>query len=137
LDTNTRREAMTPEETIEAFFAAFNSGDLEKAAEFAAENIIYDNIGIGSTSFDSIIPTINGAQGMIDFLTPLQNIEWVIFRQLSSGNLVINERRDKMTINGAQIDLPVLGVFEVVDGKITVWRDYCDMQTITAQMPGS
>jgi Limonene-1,2-epoxide hydrolase catalytic domain len=34
-------------------------------------------------------------------------------------------------------ELPVLGVFEIVDGKITMWRDYCDMRTITAQMSGS
>jgi limonene-1,2-epoxide hydrolase len=128
---------MTPEETVEAFFAAFTSGQLKKAAQLAAEDIVYDNIGIGSTSFDCIVPTINGTKGMLEFLAPLQNIEWVIHRQFSSGNLVINERRDKMTFGGAQVDLAVLGVFEVVDGKITMWRDYCDMQAITAQMSGA
>jgi limonene-1,2-epoxide hydrolase len=25
----------------------------------------------------------------------------------------------------------------VVDGKITFWRDYCDMQTLTEQMSGT
>jgi len=128
---------MTPEETVEAFFAAFTRGEPEKAAELAADDIVYDNIGMGSTSFDDIIPTINGTQAMLEFLAPLQNVEWVIHRQFSSGNMVVNERRDKMLFGGAQVDLPVLGVFEVVDGKITMWRDYCDMKTITAQMSGS
>ena len=127
---------MTPEETVEAFIAAFTNGEPARAAELAADDIVYDNIGLGSTSFESIVPTINGAQAMLEFLAPLQNVEWVIHRQISSGSLVINERRDKMTFGGAQIDLPVLGVFEVVDGKITMWRDYCDMRTITAQMSG-
>jgi limonene-1,2-epoxide hydrolase len=132
-----RRDPMTPEETIEAFIAAFTNGEPARAAELAADDIVYDNIGLGSTSFEDIVPTINGTQAMLEFLTPLQDVEWVIHRQLSSGSLVINERTDKMTFNGARIELPVLGVFEVVDGKITMWRDYCDMQTITAQMSGS
>ena len=28
-------------------------------------------------------------------------------------------------------DLPVLGVFELEDGKITAWRDYFDLKTFT------
>jgi limonene-1,2-epoxide hydrolase len=42
-----------------------------------------------------------------------------------------------MTFGGTRIDVSVLGVFEVVDGKITMWRDYSDMQTITAQISAS
>ena len=61
----------------------------------------------------------------------------MIHRQFSTGNLVINERRDKMTFGDVQVDLLVLGVFEVVDGKITMWRDHCDMRTITEQVSGS
>jgi limonene-1,2-epoxide hydrolase len=128
---------MSPEEIVEAFITAFTNGEPAKAAEFAADDIVYDNIGLGSTSFESIVPTINGAQAMVEYLAPLQDVEWVIHRQFSSGNLVINERRDKMTFGGTQVDLLVLGVFEVVDGKITMWRDYCDMATITGQMSGS
>jgi limonene-1,2-epoxide hydrolase len=128
---------MTPEETVEAFLAAFTNGEPARAAELAADDIVYDNIGIGATSFDAIVPSINGTQAMLEFLAPVQDVEWVIHHQMSSGNMVVNERRDKMTINGAQIDLPVLGVFEVIDGKITMWRDYCDMRTMTDQMSGS
>ena len=128
---------MTPEETVEAFIAAFTNGEPARAAELAADDIVYDNIGLGPTSFESIVPTINGSQAMLEFLTPLQEVEWVIHRQFSSGSLVINERRDQMTFGDARVDLPVLGVFEVVDGKITMWRDYCDIQTITEQMSGS
>ena len=128
---------MTPEETVEAFMAAFTNGELAQAAELAADDIVYDNIGLGPTSFEPIVPTINGSQAMVEFIAPLQDVEWVIHRQFSSGNLVVNERRDRMTIGGAQIDVAVLGVFEVVDGKITMWRDYGDMRTITEQMSGS
>jgi len=128
---------MTPEETVEAFIGAFTNGEPARAAELASDDIVYDNIGLGATSFESIVPTINGTQAMLEYLAPLQDVEWVIHRQIASGSLVINERRDKFTFGGVQIDLPVLGVFEVVDGKITMWRDYCDLGTITAQVSGS
>jgi limonene-1,2-epoxide hydrolase len=47
------------------------------------------------------------------------------------------ERTDKFTINGMRIELPVAGIFEVVDGNITFWRDYAEMQTLIKQMTGS
>jgi limonene-1,2-epoxide hydrolase len=34
--------------------------------------------------------------------------------------------------DGGEIPLPVMGTFEVVDGKIAAWRDYFDMATITS-----
>ncbi len=36
-------------------------------------------------------------------------------------------------MNGKKVELPVAGVFEVKDGKITAWRDYFDMQTWARQ----
>jgi limonene-1,2-epoxide hydrolase len=45
----------------------------------------------------------------------------------------MNERTDVFAINGKQIDLPVVGVFEIApDGKIVAWRDYFDMTPLTA-----
>jgi limonene-1,2-epoxide hydrolase len=100
---------VTPEETVEAFIAAFTSGDPARAAKLAADDIVYDNIGLAPTAFQSIVPTINGRQAMLEFLAPLQDVEWVIHHQMSSGNLVINERRDKMSFGGAQMEWPCSG----------------------------
>jgi limonene-1,2-epoxide hydrolase len=33
--------------------------------------------------------------------------------------------------DGGEIPLPVMGVFEVRDDRIAVWRDYFDMAAIT------
>jgi limonene-1,2-epoxide hydrolase len=33
----------------------------------------------------------------------------------------------------AEIELPVMGTFEIKDGKISAWRDYFDMATWTRQ----
>lgn len=128
---------MTPEETVDAFIAAVTGGDTVRAAELAADDIAYSNIGFTPTGFQEALPTINGSKAMLEFLAPMQDVEWTVHRQMASGNLVINERTDRFTFGGTRIDIPVAGVFEVVDGKITMWRDYFDQQTLTNQMSGS
>ena len=49
-----------------------------------------------------------------------------IHRQTTTGNVVMNERTDRFVMKGKEIAIPVVGVFEVNDGKITFWRDYFD-----------
>lgn len=45
----------------------------------------------------------------------------------------MNERTDVMRRqDGGEIELPVMGVFEVRDGRISAWRDYFDMGMVTA-----
>jgi limonene-1,2-epoxide hydrolase len=130
-------EPMTPEETVNAFIAAVTGGDTARAAELAADDIVYENIGFGRTSFEAAHPTINGSSAMLDFLAALQDQEWVVHRETRLGNVVINERTDKLTFNGTSTELLAAGVFEVVDGKITFWRDYCDMQALDEQLSGT
>ncbi len=48
----------------------------------------------------------------------------------------MNERIDVFTLNGNVVELPVVGVFEITDGKITTWRDYFDMAPIQAAAGG-
>jgi limonene-1,2-epoxide hydrolase len=56
-----------------------------------------------------------------------------VHRQISHGNVVMNERTDVMRRqDGHEIALPVMGVFEVRDGRIAAWRDYFDLATVTA-----
>ncbi|MBB4853496.1 limonene-1,2-epoxide hydrolase [Mycobacteroides chelonae] len=31
-----------------------------------------------------------------------------------------------------RVPLPVMGIFEIADGKICAWRDYFDMNAMTA-----
>ena len=46
----------------------------------------------------------------------------------------MNERVDMFDTGTKKISLPVAGVFEVKNGKISAWRDYFDMQMYTKQM---
>lgn len=51
----------------------------------------------------------------------------------SSGSVVFTERLDEAEINGKWIQVPIVGVWEVVDGKITAWRDYWDSLNVARQ----
>jgi limonene-1,2-epoxide hydrolase len=67
------------------------------------------------------------------FLAAFDGIDFAVHRQISHGDLVMNERTDTMRRkDGGEIALPLMGVFEVRDGQIAAWRDYFDIATVTA-----
>ena len=50
-----------------------------------------------------------------------------IHHQVASERVVMNERTDYITLNGRPVVLPIAGVFEIVEGRITAWREYFDL----------
>jgi len=71
-------------------------------------------------------------QFIAGFVAAVDGIDFNVHRQVSHGTLVMNERTDVMhRKDGGEVALPVMGVFEVHDGKIAAWRDYFDMAAIT------
>jgi len=51
-----------------------------------------------------------------------------------TGNTVILERVDSWLFNGKPGSIPVVGIFEVEDGKVKEWREYYDRGTILEEM---
>jgi limonene-1,2-epoxide hydrolase len=71
------------------------------------------------------------------FFAPIHENEFVILRRASDGPVVFVERLDRHRLDHGWRELPVVGVMEVHDGKITVWRDYFDLGTAAAiHQPG-
>ena len=68
------------------------------------------------------------------FLATWTHTDWEIKHILSAGNVVIAERIDKTKTSAGDVDLPCVGVFEMAEGKIKIWRDYFDMATYTNAM---
>jgi limonene-1,2-epoxide hydrolase len=116
---------------VDRFMACFDAKDLDGALELVADDVYYDNVPVGD---------MRGRDAMREFLLPLVGgdgpVSFEVHRQAASGNLVFNERTDRMVVKGKQIALPVAGVFEVVDGKITFWRDYFDNGMFMQQLKG-
>ena len=107
--------------------------DLAAAAAMVTDDFEYDNGPMGKTFGPQAMQnTLSGFFGMCT------GIDWIILRQTSSGSLesgtVLNERDDRVEIHGRWTTLPVAGVFEIREGKISLWRDYFDKQTIIEVM---
>lgn len=120
---------MTPLETVRAFMKAAAARDYDTALALLAEDIEYQNMPL---------PAVHGRQAVKDTLETLMALtteaEWVVHRELADGDLVMNERTDRFLMQGRWAELPVAGVFVVQSGRITLWRDYFDLPTITNAM---
>lgn len=122
---------MNAEQVVNAFMAAFDRKDLEGALALVTDDCYYDNVPLGD---------MRGREKMREFLAPMMGgndpVKFEVLRQVASDKLVMNERIDRFVMNGKQVALPVSGIFEVVDGKITFWRDYFDKGTFMKALKG-
>jgi limonene-1,2-epoxide hydrolase len=50
-----------------------------------------------------------------------------IHRIATEGDAVLTERTDALVIGPLRLQFWVCGVFEVREGRITLWRDYFDL----------
>lgn len=121
---------MTPEATVDEFIRRVVAVDLDGAAELVSPDLVYDNVPVGVT---------HGPDGLKEFLAGMtlgiDEVEFIVHRQTSAGNVVMNERNDRFRLGDTWIDLPVAGVFEVDEsGLIVLWRDFFDAATFFGQL---
>lgn len=120
---------------VRAFLRACEKSDIAGACAMLSENAVYHNIPL---------PPIRGRKRI---QATLENaMKWTRdFRAVNvnvaaGGNAVLTERIDSMVVAGIYVELPVMGTFEIQNGKITAWRDYFDLIQIIRQlatgMPG-
>lgn len=121
---------MTPsaDDVITEFCKLWATPDVEKLTGYFTEDAVYHNIPMSP---------LHGRPAIKEFIegftVALDGIDFRIHRQLTNGQLVMNERTDVLRRkNGGEIHLPVAGIFEVRDGLIVAWRDYFDMATIAS-----
>jgi limonene-1,2-epoxide hydrolase len=121
---------MTPAETVNAFIAAVERRDLDAALELVSDDCEYDNVPMAK---------VHGRDAMRQVLAPMvasaTEIEWVVHRSASEGHLVLNERLDRFEMPFGWLEVAVAGVWEVHDGRITLWRDYFDEASYRRQLP--
>jgi limonene-1,2-epoxide hydrolase len=122
---------MSAEEIVASFIHAVERKDFERALALVTDDVEYDNVPM------SKVYGPDGIRSVLEpFMTGAEEVEWVIHRQLSDGRTVMNERTDRFRVGGRWLELPVVGIWEIRDGKIALWRDYFDMPTLTGQMTG-
>lgn len=110
------------------FSKLWASPDPDQLAGYFAEDAVYHNIPMQAVQGREAIKEF-----IAGFLAAFDGIDFQIHRQVCDGAMVMNERTDVMRRKGGgEITLPVMGVFEVADDRIVVWRDYFDLATITS-----
>lgn len=119
----------TPDGLVRSFLAALTAKDIDTAATMVSDDFEYDNVPSGKTfGPDGLHRTLSG------FFAMAEQLDWEVLRQTSSGDMthgtVLNERDDRVLMKGQWWSLPVAGIFEVRDGRITLWRDYFDQPTL-------
>jgi limonene-1,2-epoxide hydrolase len=122
-------ENVTPIEIVRRFCAVWSNVDPDDIAEFFTDDAVYHNIPMdpltGRDTIKSFIAGFAGGAEQIDFR--VRNI-------VADGNVVLTERVDVFVMPNGKVELPVMGAFEVRDGKIAAWRDYFDMKQFMDQM---
>jgi limonene-1,2-epoxide hydrolase len=111
--------------TVESFLNALQHLDYETAEAALDDNLVYENVGL---------PTIHGRARAIKLFRRMDGraaFEVKIHRIAADGAAVLTERTDALIFGPVRLQFWVCGVFEVHDGRITLWRDYFDFFDMT------
>jgi limonene-1,2-epoxide hydrolase len=124
--------ATSPLDTVKAFMAAMAVKDYDTGLALIAETCEYDNVPLGK------VQGPEGVRAVLEpFFAPTIENELISLREITSGPVVVLERLDRHLLATGWVELPVTGIFEVHDGKITLWRDYFDAATIMSKWPSA
>ena len=112
-------------DVIRRFMAAMEKLDYDRALTLVSDDVQYTNIPLG---------TVRGPDGIRSvlepFFAPTVTNEWLISNTAVNGDTVFLERIDRHQLVRGWVELPVVGVFVVREGRIVEWRDYFDFATI-------
>jgi limonene-1,2-epoxide hydrolase len=115
----------SPVEVVQAFIAAFERLDIDAALEYAAPEIVYQNVPFpparGFRAFERQMRLMS--RFGTGFEARMHNIA-------DNGPIVLTERTDVLTAGRLSVSVWVCGTFEVRDGKIVLWRDRFDFADV-------
>ena len=119
--------SLSNEETMRSFLALWSAREAKAMVEYFAEDGVYDNVPAKSPMVG------HGAiQEWLDMcFQHLTRIDVGILNIASNGEWILSERLDDHITGDHHMPLPVMNVSRIVDGKITIFRDYYDRQTVT------
>jgi limonene-1,2-epoxide hydrolase len=117
------------ERVVRDLCAALEKHDAQAFRPFLTDDVVYHNIPMDpAVGIEAAISFIEGFFGMC------RSMEVEMLHLAVAGNVVLTERIDTFHMGDLVAPLPVMGTFEVRDGKVSAWRDYFDMAQITAML---
>ena len=124
----------TPIDVVRRFCAAWsNDAPVDELASFFTDDAFYHNIPM-----TPVVGREDIANTIASFIRPgppgIEGIDFRVVNIAADGPVVMTERVDVFRLSSKSFELPVMGVFEISDGKIQAWRDYFDMNQFTSRM---
>jgi limonene-1,2-epoxide hydrolase len=117
------------EKLVTDFCKAWGRLNTDEVLSYLTDDCFYHNIPM-----EPMIGKEAVRQFVEPFLKNAQSANFEIKHTTSAGNVVMNERVDTFVMGPKKIELPVAGVFEIRNGKISAWRDYFDLASFQKQM---
>lgn len=105
---------------VKSFLEALEAQDFDTFESLLSDDVVYQNVGL---------PTIRGGHRVTKLMRGMEgksSFEVKFHRNVVEGSTVLNERTDAIVLGPLRLQFWVCGVFEVNDGRITLWRDYFD-----------
>lgn len=120
---------MTSAETVRTFLEALEAEDLDTAGPLLADDAQWINVSL---------PTVHGRR-RIEAASRKGYARGIGFRVhfhhiAADGDVVLTERTDELSFGPLKQRFWVVGRFELVDGKIAIWRDAFDWGDITVSL---
>lgn len=113
-----------------AFIDLWATRDLDRILGALAPDCRYHNMPWESLTGHAAI-----RDSLAPFIGTSEAVDWRVFHAAESADgTVMTERLDRFCVGGKWIEIPVMGIFELADGKITQWRDYFDAAIFQSQM---
>ena len=120
------------ETLVREFCDAWSKLDAELLTGYFTDDGVYHNMPMAPLEGKDAIKAF-----LTGFLAGVTSAEFKMLNIVSSGDVVTTERIDAFTLNGKLGEFPVMGIFEIRDGKIAAWRDYFDLAQVTAFLTGN
>ena len=118
---------------IERFWSDLYERDYDKVGSYFAEDGLYEDVP--APDHGAVGPKAVAARLRIG-LEPVESYVHHQHRMLSEGDTVVTEHTEDWHFHtGEVVSLPFVSIHVVKDGRIVLWRDYWDMNTLMSGAP--
>jgi limonene-1,2-epoxide hydrolase len=123
-------------DVVKAFWVALYDRDWDAIASFFGPSSVYWDVPTGpSTAARGPADIVARLQLGLRGLAGYEHFEGPVVAQ---GELVVTEHREVWHWDtGETVSLPFVSVMTVVDGRITLWKDYWDYATLMNAAPAA
>ena len=116
-----------PATVVRTFLGELERLDVDAAVALLDPDVVYVNVSLPAARGRDATARLLGALGR-----HATGFGAVCHRVAADGPTVLTERTDTIAVGRFSMSFWVCGTFEVLDGRIVLWRDYFDWGATTA-----